>query len=125
MSFPLRVDCYELIPDSGGDGKYRGGLGTRRAWTVLENTARATVCMERTKSPPFGVAGGGNGSTSKATLKYPDGTERTLPSKGSFDVPPGGQVVLEAPGSGGYGDPAERYTAARQNDLEDGYVTGK
>jgi len=123
MSFPLRVDCYELIPDSGGQGRYRGGLGTRRAWTVLEKTARATVCMERTKSPPFGVSGGGSGSLGKATLKLPDGTERSLPSKGAFDVPAGGQVVLEAPGSGGYGDEAERDQAANESDLEDGYVT--
>ena len=123
MSFPLRVDCYELIPDSGGQGKYRGGLGTRRAWTVLEKTARATVCMERTKSPPFGVSGGGSGSLGKATLRLPNGTEQSLPSKGAFDVPAGGQVILEAPGSGGYGDEAERDQAANESDLEDGYVT--
>jgi N-methylhydantoinase B len=123
MSFPLRVDCYELIPNSGGQGKYRGGLGTRRAWTVLEKTARATVCMERTKSAPFGVAGGRSGSLGKATLKLPDGTERSLPSKGAFDVPAGGQVILEAPGSGGYGDEAERDKAATESDIEGGYVT--
>jgi len=123
MSFPLRVDCYELIPDSGGQGKYRGGLGTRRAWTVLEKTARATVCMERTKSPPFGVSGGGFGRLGKATLRLPNGTEQSLPSKGAFDVPAGGQVILEAPGSGGYGDEAERDQAANDSDIEDGYVT--
>jgi N-methylhydantoinase B len=123
MSFPLRVDCYELIPDSGGQGKYRGGLGTRRAWTVLEKTARATVCMERTKSPPFGVSGGGSGRLGKATLRLPNGTEQSLPSKGAFDVPAGGQVILEAPGSGGYGDEAERDQAANESDIEDGYVT--
>lgn len=122
MSFPLRVDCYELIPGSGGDGKYRGGLGTRRAWTVLEEKSRATICMERTQSPPFGVAGGGAGSPSKATLRYPDGTERTLPSKGAFDVPAGGQVILEAPGSGGYGDAAERAKSAAKDDIENGYI---
>ena len=123
MSFPLRVDCYELIPDSGGQGKYRGGLGARRAWTVLEKTARATVCMERTKSPPFGVSGGGFGRLGKATLRLPNGTEQSLPSKGAFDVPAGGQVILEAPGSGGYGDEAERDQAANESDIEDGYVT--
>ena len=123
MSFPLRVDCYELIPDSGGQGKYRGGLGARRAWTVLEKTARATVCMERTKSPPFGVSGGGSGRLGKATLRLPNGTEQSLPSKGAFDVPAGGQVILEAPGSGGYGDEAERDQAANESDIEDGYVT--
>ena len=123
MSFPLRVDCYELIPDSGGQGKYRGGLGARRAWTVLEKTARATVCMERTKSPPFGVSGGGPGRLGKATLRLPNGTEQSLPSKGAFDVPAGGQVILEAPGSGGYGDEVERDQAANESDIEDGYVT--
>lgn len=123
MSFPLRVDCYEVIPNSGGQGKYRGGLGTRRAWTVLEKTARATVCMERTKSAPFGISGGGSGSLGKAILKLPDGTEQNLPSKGAFDVPAGGQVILEAPGSGGYGDEAERDQMAHKSDIEDGYVT--
>ena len=123
MSFPLRVDCYEVIPNSGGQGKYRGGLGTRRAWTVLEKTARATVCMERTKSAPFGISGGGSGSLGKATLKLPDGTEQNLPSKGAFDVPAGGQVILEAPGSGGYGDKAERDQMANKSDIKDGYVT--
>jgi N-methylhydantoinase B len=123
MSFPLRVDCYEVIPNSGGQGKYRGGLGTRRAWTVLEKTARATVCMERTKSAPFGISGGGSGSLGKAILKLPDGTEQNLPSKGAFDVPAGGQVILEAPGSGGYGDKAERDQMANKSDIEDGYVT--
>ena len=122
MSFPLRVDCYELIPGSGGEGKYRGGLGARRAWTVLENTARASVCMERMKSPPFGIAGGSNGSPAKATLRYPDGSERSLPSKGAFDVPPGGQVVLEAPGSGGYGKLTERNAGSKARDIEDGYL---
>jgi N-methylhydantoinase B len=123
MSFPLRVDFYELIPDSGGKGKYRGGLGARRGWTVLGETARATVCMERTKSPPFGIAGGGAGTPGKATLRLPDGSERSLPSKGAFDVPAGGQVILEAPGSGGYGDASSRGETEKKSDIENGYET--
>ena len=58
MSFPVRVESYELRPDSGGAGRFRGGLGARRTWRVLERGTRATVCCERTKSAPFGVAGG-------------------------------------------------------------------
>ncbi|MEL0019170.1 MAG: hydantoinase B/oxoprolinase family protein, partial [Rickettsiales bacterium] len=104
-------------------GKYRGGLGARRGWTVLGETARATVCMERTKSPPFGIAGGGEGTPGKATLRLPDGGERSLPSKGAFDVPAGGQVILEAPGSGGYGDAAARGEAEKKSDIENGYET--
>ena len=89
---------------------------------MLEKTARASVCMERMKSPPFGISGGGNGSPARATLRYPDGSERALPSKGAFDVPPGGQVILEAPGSGGYGNPTERNADSKARDIEDGYV---
>ena len=84
-----------------------GGLGARRAWTVLKNNAR--LCLRGAHEiATFGIAGGANGSPARATLKYPDGTQRALPSKGAFDVLAGGQVVLEAPGSGGYGDEAER-----------------
>ena len=63
-----------------------------------------------------------NGSPAKATLRYPDGSERALPSKGAFDVPPGGQVILEAPGSGGYGKLTERNTDSKARDIEDGYL---
>ena len=58
MSFPLRVEEYALIPDSGGAGTWRGGLGARRVWRVLGHEARAAVCCERSLTPPFGLAGG-------------------------------------------------------------------
>ena len=58
MSFPLRVEEYALVPDSGGAGTWRGGLGVRRVWRVLERDAHAAVCCERTVTPPFGLAGG-------------------------------------------------------------------
>ena len=46
MRFPFMVDRYEIIPDSGGAGKYRGGCGVRRTWRILDHTALATVCAE-------------------------------------------------------------------------------
>jgi N-methylhydantoinase B len=52
MSFPLRVESYEILPDSGGAGRFRGGCGARRTWRVLGNPGRATVCIERSTSPP-------------------------------------------------------------------------
>ena len=58
MSFPLRVEEYALVPDSGGAGTWRGGLGVRRVWQVLERQAHAAVCCERTVTPPFGLDGG-------------------------------------------------------------------
>ena len=106
MSFPVRVESYELLPDSGGAGRWRGGLGARRTWRILERDSRATVCCERTRSPPFGIAGGAAGAPARISVVEPDGAERILNSKGSFDAPAGSLVVFDVPGSGGYG-PAE------------------
>ncbi len=123
MSFPLRVEEYALVPDSGGAGRYRGGLGARRVWRVLENQAQASVCCERSVTPPFGLDGGLTGGPAVTTLIPPNGIARTLNSKGGFLAPAGSLVVLEAPGSGGYGDPKSRDPAALSEDLLDGYVT--
>lgn len=122
MSFPLRVEEYALVPDSGGPGKWRGGLGTRRVWRVLGHEAHAAVCCERALTPPFGLAGGKPGRGTRVTLERPDGTVERLNSKGGFRVPSGGRVVMEAPGSGGYGPPSERDPARLADDLADGYV---
>jgi len=122
MSFPLRVDRYEVIDDTGGAGKYRGGCGTRRIFRVLGHAARAAVCCERTKSAPFGLAGGLPGGTGRITL-VDGGNSRVLNSKGAFTVPSDGQVVFDSPGSGGYGPPAERDADALRGDMINGYVS--
>ena len=123
MSFPVRVEEYVLRPDSGGAGRYRGGLGARRTWRILDRDTRATVCCERTKSAPFGIAGGAAGAPARISVVEPDGDERVLNSKGSFDAPAGSLVVFDVPGSGGYGPPADRDPERLREDLRDGYVT--
>ncbi len=123
MSFPLRVEEYALIPDSGGAGLYRGGLGVRRTWRVLERDTHASVCCERTVTPPFGLDGAQPGAPARLTLVPPRGNARKLTSKGGFIAPAGSLVVMEAPGSGGYGPPTRRDRAALAEDLLDGYVT--
>lgn len=123
MSFPLRVEEYVITADSGGPGTWRGGCGCRRTWRVLGERTRATVCLERTLTPPFGVLGGRDGAAAAIALQTPDGRERHLVSKSNFDAPAGSLIVLHAPGAGGYGDPAARDPAAIGRDLVDGYVT--
>jgi N-methylhydantoinase B len=123
MSFPLRVEEYALVPDSGGAGKFRGGLGVRRVWRVLQRTAHAAVCCERTVTPPFGLDGGLPGAPARLLLIPPRGNARRLTSKGGFQAPADALVVVEAPGSGGYGPPTARDRAALCEDLLDGYVT--
>jgi N-methylhydantoinase B len=122
MSFPVRVERYAILPDSGGVGKYRGGCGVERVWRILGNPAQVSVCLERGVTPPFGLAGGGPGAGARVTLIAPDGTERRLNTKGTFTASPEAQVVMHAPGSGGYGPPGERDPARAREDRVNGYV---
>ncbi len=122
-SFPVRVERYEIVTDSGGAGRFRGGCGTRRAWRVLGATAQASVCCERTASPPFGLAGGAAGMAARVAVTSPEGAERVLVSKGPFAAPAGSLITFRAPGSGGYGAPADRDREALANDVVNGYVS--
>jgi N-methylhydantoinase B len=124
MAFPVRVERYEIEPDSGGAGRYRGGCGARRVWRMLAGAdATGALCMERMTSPPFGLGGGKPGAAAVVTLTTPDGATRHLPSKGAFAAPAGSLVDMRTPGSGGFGPPAERDRAAIARDLVDGYVS--
>jgi N-methylhydantoinase B len=125
MSFPLRVEEYALVPDSGGAGTWRGGLGARRSWRILERDVRGATCFERVVTPPFGQAGGQEGNRARLWMDLPDGTRRTLPGKGAYTAPAGALVSIEAPGSGGFGPPSGRDPAALRADLLDGYVSAE
>ena len=126
MAFPFRVERYEINPDSGGVGRYRGGCGARRTWRMLEGAdAVGTLCMERMRSAPFGLLGGQAGAAAVVTLTTPDGKTRHLPSKGAFQAPAGSVVDMITPGSGGFGHAAERDRSAIVDDLRNGYVTSK
>jgi N-methylhydantoinase B len=122
MAFPVRIERYEVDPDSGGAGRHRGGCGARRVWRMLDD-AIGTLCMERMTSPPFGLLGGKAGAAAVVTLTTPDGRTRHLPSKGAFAWPTGAVVDMITPGSGGFGAPGERDPAQIGRDLLDGYVT--
>ena len=124
MAFPLRIEHYEVEPDSGGAGKYRGGCASHRVWRLLKDAdAVGSLCMERMTSAPFGLQGGGAGAPATVVLTTPDGKSRNLPSKGAFQAPAGSVVDMVTPGSGGFGPPEERDPAAIGEDLLDGYVT--
>ncbi len=126
MAFPVRVERYEINPDSGGAGRFRGGCGARRVWRMLERAdATGTLCMERMTTPPFGLTGGKPGAAAVVTLTTPDGATRGLPSKGAFAAPAGSVVDMITPGSGGFGPPEQREHAAIGRDLVDGYVSAE
>lgn len=124
VAFPVRVEAYEVNPDSGGAGRYRGGCGAKRVWRMLEGAdATGALCMERMTSPPFGLRGGSAGAAAVVTLTTPDGITRLLPSKGAFAAPAGSIIDMITPGSGGFGPFSEREPVAIGRDLIDGYVS--
>jgi N-methylhydantoinase B len=123
-AFAVRVERYEINPDSGGAGRYRGGCGARRVWRLLEGAdATGALCMERMTSPPFGLLGGQSGAAAVVKLTTPNGVTRDLPSKGAFGAPAGSVIDMITPGSGGFGPIAEREPGAIGRDLLDGYVS--
>ena len=74
-------------------------------------------------TPPFGLAGGGPGAGARVSVVTPDGSERRLNTKGTFTAEPNAQVVMHAPGSGGYGPRSERDPARVREDAVNGYVS--
>lgn len=119
-AYPLRIEHYGLIPGSGGEGKYRGGLGLRRSYRVLGDDMKLTTMIERHRFPPWGVFGGQPGRPFRIALNPMD--ETSTVGKGTFKLKRGDLVVVESAGGGGYGDPAERPRDLRESDAAEGYV---
>ncbi len=115
--YPIRVERYALRPDTGGEGRHRGGLGLERSVTVLTD-ATVSLLTERRRRSPRGVAGGADGAVGENLL---DGT--AVPAKTTTDVAAGTTVTVRTPGGGGHGDPSERDEEARARDEADGKVT--
>ena len=121
--FPTRVLSFELIPDSGGAGKFRGGLGIRREYLNLED-ARFSIRSTKHIIAPEGAAGGGKGRTGDIVINKGREGEKRLPTRYA-DYPLKGEDIfsLDTPGGGGLGDPFARDTALVLRDLREGYVT--
>jgi len=124
LNYPIRFRRYELITDSGGAGRFRGGLGIRRDFEFPYAECTFTVLSDGRKFAPWGLAGGHDGRPAHFILE-PEGEGRELPSKITIDVPKGGCVRAETPGGGGFGPPAERERAAVARDLEEGKISAE
>src|SRR6056297_527709 len=112
-AYPLRVERYAFRPDSGGDGRHRGGLGLERR-VRIETAATASLLTERRRHAPAGIEGGEPGATGENLIDCD-----AVAAKTTVDVEAGTTVALRTPGGGGYGDSAERDPAARERDRAD------
>jgi N-methylhydantoinase B len=122
LHYPLRIEKYELIADSGGRGRFRGGLGIRRDFVFPYAPCSWTVLSDGRIFAPWGLLGGGSGRP-QHFIYDPEGPDRReLPSKCTIEIPKGGRVRVETAGGGGFGDPAGRDTGADALDRADGKV---
>jgi N-methylhydantoinase B len=124
MEFPLRVERYELVPDSAGAGTYRGGLGVLRDLRVLAEDATVALRSARQVFPAQGLAGGGPGALGAFIRNPGSADEARLPSTSS-DTPlrKGDVLRIITPGGGGFGPPEKRDPALIRRDLEEGKIT--
>jgi len=124
--YPVRVEATRLREDSGGPGRWRGGLGLTRAVRILAPHTRLSVLAEKAVLPPFGVCGGAAGATNRFWIRR-DGRPiqpSPLPGKVSaFPVEADDILMMESSGGGGFGDALERDLALVAADLAEGYVT--
>ncbi len=121
--FPVRIERYEFIPDSGGAGRHRGGLATRRDIRILAEGVSFARYGDRQKFQPLGLFGGRPGSAGAFILNPGTPKERRLASKGLDRLAKGDLVSLRLPGAGGYGQPTKRDLKDVEADLRDGKIT--
>jgi len=114
---PVRVEAYELEPDSCGPGRYRGGLGIRRSYRVLADDVLMQLRADRMKFQPYGLAGGGPAKAAANILQADGQPARQLASKVNMTIARGDVVTHIQPGGGGFGNPMQRDLAAIERDI--------
>ncbi|MFK7965668.1 MAG: hydantoinase B/oxoprolinase family protein [Burkholderiaceae bacterium] len=98
-SVPLLIREKALMPDSGGDGQWRGGAGQRISFEVTgEHEVAMTIRHERVKFPARGMLGGGAGAAGRDLIN-----DEVIPAKGRYVLQPGDVATFETPGGGGFG----------------------
>ncbi len=120
--YPVRIWSYELLPDTGGAGKYRGALGIARDVEVLTDGVVFSRYGDRQKNPVPGAQGGGVGKPGRFVLN-PGKDDTPLKSKGVDSLNKGDIIRIETPGGGGFGLAGEREVVALVADLRDGKIT--
>ncbi len=121
--YPIRVHQYSVWPDSGGRGRWRGGLGVLRDYEVLADDITVSTWFERTRTPAWGLFGGEDGAATNVTLTA-DGETVPLLKANQIPAPKGSRLHVATGGGGGYGVPEERDPELAAQDAIDGYSTG-
>lgn len=128
MKYPILGERRELRKDSGGPGKYRGGLGCREDYRIMSEEATLDLLGDRTKFPPPGSLGGKPGKPAMFRL-IRHGKERNISPLGwklvNFRLRRDDIISMRTGGGGGYGDPSQRDSNALKEDIINGYISRK
>ena len=118
LDYPVRVEQYALTKDTGGAGKYRGGLAITRDWRYIgDGPANLTIRSDRREHTPYGLYGGHNGSPSWNIVNPGTEKERTLRTMVTDTLQPGDLIRHIQPGAGGWGEPLERDPKSVERDV--------
>jgi N-methylhydantoinase B len=122
MKYPFLIETHALRNDSGGAGKYRGGLGTVLSYRSLQD-CKANINFDRTITAPWGLHGGKSAATNQAIIQRADGSEMIVYKATEIQIRAGEVVTFKTAGGGGYGNPADRDPALVREDVLMGFVS--
>ena len=121
MEYPLCVERYELVRDSGGCGKWRGGMGLKRMIRILDHDCRVAVRGTRRLTAPWGLFGGMHGGRFSVEFDAAD----TAQERNNIQLGDGQAIAVTTPGAGGYGAPADRDIELVKRDLAEDRIARK
>ena len=122
--FPTRIERFEMIPDSGGAGRWRGGLGFARDYRILTDDVRFSMRTDKHAIEPWGGDNGSPGGKGSCIINPGATDQKGLPSRfGDYRLQQGDLLRLERPGGGGLGNPLERPVENVLADVRQGYVS--
>jgi N-methylhydantoinase B/oxoprolinase/acetone carboxylase alpha subunit len=121
--WPIVVERYGLVPDSGGAGRHRGGLAVERVWRATAPDTTVHVRSDRQVHRPYGLDGGGEGAPSSTLIFRTGGELERMPPMFGAVLQPGDVMHHRMAGGGGHGDPLERDPLAVVRDVVDDKVS--
>ena len=120
--YPVCIERYGLVRDSGGPGRFRGGLSIERKWRLLSGESTLSIRSDRRTHRPYGLSGGKPGAPSLNEWAGTDGVE-ILPTMISTSIKAGDSVYHRLAGGGGWGDPLAREPIAVARDVKNDKVS--
>ena len=121
LEYPLMIERYQFVPESGGAGRFRGGLGLCRVYRPIDHAVTFSGQGERFVNQPWGLFGGRPGACGRIDLRHDGGASERLANKPSaLVVEPRTAIVVTTPGAGGYGAPEQRAAEDLARDARSG-----